>query len=353
MVDGLIVIDGCGNVLTMNPAAEEILNRSSRSVVGNPLTSIFPEGLMDAVGRCRESGLTIRDHEALAPGRGGKSLSLSVTISPLLDDEGEQEGTILQLRDMTQTRDLERSTRHEERLAMLGTMALGLAHEIRNPLVGIKGAAQLMRGEIPEGSEFDDYLRVIIAETERVDRLVGRLLGLGRERDDEFGAVEINRLIADVLTLNAPLYTQKGITVVQTLDTSIPPFWGSAAGLTQLLHNLLRNSVDALPGRGTIMVSTGIAHEYLMTHRGTRRSRMLSIEVADTGPGFPDDVIDRLGTPFFTTKPDGTGLGLSLCQKIVSDHRGMMKFSNRSDGGGIVTVTLPLDPPAEREDDGY
>jgi len=353
IVDGVIVIDEGGDVALMNPAAEEILNRSSRVVMGRPLETLFPQqDMLDRIRRCRMDGMALRDQELTVTGRGGKVVHLSVTISPLLDGEGGRSGIIIVLRDVSTTRELERSTRHEERLAMLGTMVVGLAHEIRNPLGGIRGAAQLMRREMGSGSGFDDYLRVIVRETERVDRLVSRLLDLGRSRDDDMGQVEINRLIADVLMLNGPRCTERGIAVVQTLDTSIPLITGSEGGLTQLIHNLVRNAIDALPEGGTIMVTTGISGEYLVSRGGGRRSRMVSIEIADTGPGFPDEVIERLGTPFFTTKPDGTGLGLSLSQKIVSDHRGMIRFGNRRGGGGVVTVSLPLDAEPERNDHG-
>lgn len=347
--DGVIVIDRNGEVLLMNPAAELLMNRSFSGVAGKRFPSLFPEGgeLSVLIERCMESGMAVSDHRQAIAGRGGKTAFVSVTVTPLLEKDGTSGGVILLLRDITTIHELECSSRHEERLSMLGTMALGLAHEIRNPLGGIKGAAQLMREEIPPDSAFRDYLRVIVKEVERVDRLVGRLLDLGADRPPVLEPVDINRLLADVIILNRGVLAERKVSVVQTLDTSIPPFIGDPAQLDQLFLNLVKNAIEALPDGGTIFIASRIVSDYLVTQRGEKRSRMVAIEIADTGPGFPEGVIERLVTPFFTTKREGTGLGLALCQKIVSEHRGMLKFDNREEGGGVVTVILPMETRKE------
>lgn len=344
--DGVIVIDRDGVVVLMNPAAEEIMNRSHQGVVGKRSELLFPEGaeLSLLIRRCMENGMTVSGQRQAIVAWGGKSVFVSVTLTPLLEEDGANGGVVLLLRDITTIHELERSSRHEERLSMLGTMALGLAHEIRNPLGGIKGAAQLMREEVSPDSELRDYLRVIVKEAERVDRLVGRLLDLGADRPPVMEQVDINRLLADVILLNRGVLAERKISVVQTLDTSIPPFIGDSAQLDQLFLNIVKNAMEALPdGGGTIFISSRIVSDYLVTQGGVKGSRMVAIEIADTGPGFPEGIMERLVTPFFTTKREGTGLGLALCQKIVSEHRGMLKFDNREEGGGVVTVFLPME----------
>lgn len=341
--DGVITLDKDGGIILMNPAAEEITGVSRRLAQGNPFPAMFKaeQQLIEMVEKTRSTGMTISDHDNIALKKPGVAVPVSATTSPLFTETGENVGTILVLRDLGNIRDLEQAVRQADRLSGLGTLAVGLAHEIKNPLGGIKGAAQLLEQELPEGSELKDYTRVMIKEVRRVNRIVEELLDLASPRKLELSSVNLHKILGDILVLQKRV-TGKGITFRQQFDPSIPPILADEALLTQLFLNLIKNSIEAVGESGTIQVASRVVSDYTMTHNWERRSRIVAIDVADDGPGIPMEQIDHLFTPFYSTKTKGTGLGLAICQKIVSDHRGMIKVDSDPGRGTTFTVMLPL-----------
>ena len=342
--DGVIVLDGAGNITLMNPAAEELTGVSRRSAQGNRFGAVFKEEklLIDMVEKTSASGMTISDYENVVLKKAGHATPVSATTSPLLLETGEQVGTILMLRDLANIRDLERAVRHADRLSSLGTLAVGLAHEIKNPLGGIKGAAQLLEQELPEDSELRDYTRVMIKEVRRVNRIVEELLELASPRKLELGRVNLHRILGDIITLQKRSAGTREIAFRQQFDPSIPPILADESLLTQLFLNLIKNAVEAVVDSGTIQVASRVLSDYSMSQQGERRSRMVAVEVSDDGPGMAKQQLEEIFTPFFTTKTKGTGLGLAICQKIVSEHRGMIKVVSEKGRGTTFTVMLPL-----------
>lgn len=342
--DGVIALDAARQVTLMNPAAEEITGVSRRLAQGNPFAAVFKgeQLLIEMVEKTAATGMTISDHENVVLKKPGHATPVSATTSPLLLETGEQAGTILVLRDLANIRDLERAVRQSDRLSALGTLAVGLAHEIKNPLGGIKGAAQLLEQELPEGSELRDYTRVMIKEVRRVNRIVEELLELASPRKIELGRVNLHKILGDILVLQKRTAAVNNITFRQQFDPSIPPILADEALLTQLFLNLIKNAVEAVGELGTVQVASRVVSDYSMSHNWERRSRMVAIEVSDDGPGMGKEQLEQLFTPFFTTKTKGTGLGLAICQKIVSEHRGMIKVDSDRGHGTTFTVMLPL-----------
>ena len=342
--DGVIVLDGSAKITLMNPAAEEITGVSRRQAQGNGFTSIFKgeQLLIEMTEKTAATGMTISDHENVVLKRGGHVTPVSATTSPLLLETGEKVGVILVLRDLTNIRDLERAVRQSDRLSTLGTLAAGLAHEIKNPLGGIKGAAQLLEQELPEESEFRDYTRLMIKEVRRVNRIVEELLELASPRKLQFGRVNLHKTLGDIIILQKRAAGGKNIAFRQQFDPSIPPILGDEALLTQLFLNLIKNAVEAVGDEGTVQVTSRVVSDYSMSQNWERRSRMVALEVSDDGPGIAKEQMEHLFTPFYTTKAKGTGLGLAICQKIVLEHRGMIKVESERTRGTTFTVMLPL-----------
>lgn len=342
--DGVIVIDRQGMVTLINPAAEEISGISRRQAKGHHFGEIFAgeETLLDIVNKTAATGMIVSDYENVALTKGGHITPVSVTTSPLLQDNGEQIGTILVLRDLTSIRDLERAVRQADRLSTLGTLAAGLAHEVKNPLGGIKGAAQLLERELTESSELRDYTRIMLKEVQRVNRIVEELLELASPRRLKPSKVNLHKTLGDILILQKRAVGNRKITFQHQFDPSIPPILGDEALLIQLFLNLIKNAVEAMGDTGLIRVTSRVLADYSMTQKGERRARMVAIEISDDGPGIRKDEMEHLFTPFFTTKPNGTGLGLAICQKIVSEHRGMIKVDSDTTRGTTFTVMLPL-----------
>jgi two-component system, NtrC family, nitrogen regulation sensor histidine kinase GlnL len=342
--DGVIVLDREGTITLINPAAEEITGISRRHGQGQIFNDIFAgvKTLLEMVAKTAASGMTISDYENIALTKANHITPISATTSPLLKDNGEQIGTILILRDLTNIRELERAVRQADRLSTLGTLAAGLAHEIKNPLGGIKGAAQLLERELPDGSDLCDYTGIMLKEVQRVNRIVEELLELASPRPLKPSKVNLHKTLGDILILQKRAVGKKTVNFLQQFDPSIPPLLGDESLLIQLFLNLIKNAVEAVRENGVIRVTSRVVADYSMTQKGERRSRMVAIEISDDGPGIQKDDMEHLFTPFFTTKPNGTGLGLAICHKIVSEHRGMIKVDSEPTRGTTFTVILPL-----------
>jgi len=342
--DGVIVLDGTGTVTLINPAAEEIAGISRRQCQGARFALVFggEDALLEMAAKTAATGMTISDHENIVLKKGGKLTPISVTTSPLLLDSGERVGTIVVLRDLSNIRELEEAVRHADRLSTLGTLAAGLAHEIKNPLGGIKGAAQLLEMELSEDNELKEYTRVVLKEVQRVNRIVEELLELAAPRRLELTPVNLHKVLGDIVLLQKRAAEGKEIAFLQQFDPSIPPILADEGLITQLFLNLIKNAVEAVAENGMVRITSRVVADYSMTQKGERRSRMVGIEVSDDGPGIGREQLEQLFTPFYTTKARGTGLGLAICQKIVAEHRGMIKVESEKGRGTTFAVMLPL-----------
>ena len=340
--DAVIVLDRVGRGGDLNPAAEPLVGVSAPQVIGGEAQALFRTNpwVIDMVHGTLGEGAARRRGEGrlLSPRR---EVDVSVACTPVLDDsQGGVRGAVLVLHDLTLQRTLETATRRADRLATLGTVAQGLAHEIRNPLGGIKGAAQLLRAGVTD----PDLVRcteVIVREVERLDGLVEQLRELGTPPRLLLEPVNIHRVLRDVLALQnqAPEWGRIGMRTV--FDPSLPSIRGDRAQLTQVFLNLVKNAVQALGGSGELVLSTRIEASFHI-RRGTGRGRFLSVTVEDSGPGISEDDQARLFSPFFSTKPRGTGLGLAVCHRIVVEHGGAITYEPRAGGGACFRVTLPV-----------
>ena len=342
--DGVLVTDREGIVTLMNPAAEELTGMSHRLVQGHPFRIPFRGAriLVEMVERTAATGMIISDYENVVLVTGGHPTPVSAATSPLLLGNGERIGVILILRDLTNVRELERAVRQSDRLSALGTLAAGLAHEIKNPLGGIKGAAQLLERELSAENEMREYTRIMLKEVSRVNRIVEELLALTSPRKLKLEAINLHRIIGDLIKLQRQAKGDRKVVIQQQFDPSIPSFLADEELLTQLFLNLIKNAVEAVGDIGLVRIATRIHADYRMTQQGERRTRMVAVDISDDGPGIPTEQQEQLFTPFFTTKATGTGLGLAICQKIVSEHRGLLKVQSSPGKGSVFTAMLPL-----------
>ncbi|MCK4503864.1 MAG: PAS domain-containing sensor histidine kinase, partial [Desulfuromonadales bacterium] len=240
---------------------------------------------------------------------------------------------------------LEKAGRYADRLTMIETMAAGLAHEIKNPLGGIKGSAQLLELELEDNSELQEYTQLIVRESERVNRIIEELLNLSRPRKTKAERLNIGLLLDEVIKLQSKTALDQEIRFKLQLDPSIPDIPGDRDLLVRLFLNLVKNSCEATPNNSTITVTTRIDSEYQLKFAGSRPTPMVEISISDQGGGISTAELEKAFTPFYTTKPSGNGLGLPICQKIVTDHEGQLHFSTLPEGGTQVKVSLPLFDP--------
>jgi two-component system nitrogen regulation sensor histidine kinase GlnL len=343
--DAVLTLDQQGRISLINPAAQNYTGLSEKQCLGRYFFERFSHQptLCQLARITLEEGRSISDHEAVVlcmPGT--KPRPVSVTVSPIFTTSGEQKGVVLILRDQTQVRTLEEAVRRADRLSMVGTMAAGLAHEIKNPLGGIKGAAQLLQMELSNNPELMEYTELVIRETDRVNRIIEELLNLSRPRNAQTTEVNISQILDEIVMLQKQTIADRNISFKLQLDPSIPAIIGDRDLLVRLFLNLIKNAAEASPDNSEIIIASRIDSEYHLSFPGARPTSMVLVTVNDAGPGIPQAHQEQVFTPFYTTKIGGSGLGLPICQKIVTDHGGLIHINNRSEGGASVKVSLPL-----------
>ena len=342
--DAIILLDAAGRIVELTPAAEQILQLSPTNALRHDIATILPANLPNAwLGELchhtlRPGALRCRSEGTLSRGR--HDVPVLASCAPVQGSDGTIRGAVLILHDLTLQRELEAQTRRADRLANLGTVTLGLAHEIRNPLGGIKGAAQLLRGSLsnPEQRECTD---LIVREVERLDDLLAQLRRLSQPHPLQRRPTNVHRVLNEVLALQRATPTWGQITLRTEFDPSLPPVDGDHAQLTQVFLNLCKNAIESMDGRGHLVITSQFEHTFHI-RRATGSGRLLSILIEDSGPGVPQADQAELFTPFFTTKGGGTGLGLAICHRIVTEHGGSITYEDRPAGGARFRVTLPL-----------
>ena len=341
----IIALARDGQITLFNPAAEAYLGRAARHVLGRHFEELFAgqEALLYLVRAALRDGRSITDDESIFLQRPKAApLPVSVYAAPIFARSGVQDGAVLIVRDLSRVRELEDTLRRADQLAMLATLAAGLAHEIKNPLGGIKGAAQLLAMELGDDSPLREYTRVMVKETERINGIIEELMDLGKPRPALMGEVNLARILGDIVLLQKEAARGQSIDFVLSLDPSIPPVLGDEHLLTRLFLNLIKNAREAIAGQGRVEIESKISAEYHMTTPGNRPSPLVVVRVSDTGCGIPADELERIFTPYYTTKNTGSGLGLAICQKIVEDHRGFLKLTSTPGEGTEVSIWLPL-----------
>lgn len=342
---GVIALDRGGRITLFNPAAESYLDRAARHMLGLHYTELFAgqEALLYLVKTALQDGRSITDDESIWLQRPkAPPLPVSVYAAPIFSKRGEQDGAVLIVRDLSRVRELEETVRRADQLAMLATLAAGLAHEIKNPLGGIKGAAQLLTMELGDGSPLREYTRVMIKETERINGIIEELMDLGKPRPAIMGEVNLGKILDDIVLLQREAAHGQKIDFSLELDPSIPPVQGDENLLIRLFLNLIKNAREAVEHGGRIEIVCKISAEYHLTTPGNRPSPLVVVRIRDTGCGIPAEELERIFTPYYTTKTKGSGLGLAICQKIVEDHRGFLKVTSTPGEGTEIAVWLPL-----------
>lgn len=339
---GVVTVDLEGKIGFFNEAAEVLTEISSAATTGQPLEQIFKREpwLLDLVRKTQPPRQESARGEGDFVTRWGRKTPVSVTVSPLEDRQGQFLGTIMLLRDIKHRRELEEDLKRTDRLALMGTLAAGLAHEIRNPLGGIKGAAQLLRRSGAGDPSVKEFTDIMIREVDRVNQLIEQLLDLSRPADLDLAPVNIHEILDDVLLLEGQTIGDKRIEIRKRFDPSLPPIRGDRAQLTQVFLNLVKNAFQAMGQRGTLTVASRLETDFHIRAEGTSASRFIWIDIADQGAGICDEDLPQIFSPFFTTKTNGTGLGLATCYRIVKEHGGTIRVDSTLGQGSTFKVSL-------------
>ena len=329
IADAVLIVGADGGVVHLNPAAEELFGRSRERAVELPVRAL-PGGAQLAV-LCERVRSSQESQSIHYPSPQDPGIPIAVEAGPLLDGSACV-GTVVVLR----------IPRASERALDFEALAAGLAHEIRNPLAGLQGSAELLAREADGPAR--EYAAVIAREAKRVDGLVRELLDLARPAALQTAAIDLHEIVGDVLVLVRGIPGAERVTFLERYDPSLPKLHLDAEKLTQVLLNLVRNALDAVAGRqgAQITLETGVSSLRLRSASGRTRP-LVRLSVQDNGSGIAEPMLHRLFTPFATSKAHGTGLGLAVSRRIVEAHGGRIEVKNRAGGGAEANVYLPLD----------
>lgn len=336
LTDAVLVLDRDSAVVAINPAAATMLGVSQVSQLAVAELLARNAWLRRMVDACM-AGQNLSDPDArLRFAR--RDIAVSVEASPLFLDGGESAGVVLQLHDLAPHRTAAQTLVPGE--PDLRLSPAGLAHEVKNPLTGIKGATELMAARFKADQRAQQYCEVILEGVKRITALVEQVLALSGPLRLGSEQVNIHRVLHGALSM-AGLHPQAppGIIVEQLFDPSIPEFSGDEGALERAFLNLIRNAAEAIGTSGRIRLRTRMESEFRLATGGRRRN-FLRVEISDDGGGLDQEQIDQLFKPFFTTKASGTGLGLVLSQRIVSAHGGKIW----AEAGGMERVDDGTEP---------
>ncbi len=338
----IVVVTDRREVQLMNPAAEALLDISDRRARGKPMEKVvgdFP-ALLEVVGKALNRGqtYTLREMPLRAP-PGVDPVLVDCTVTPLVE-VGDDHGLMLELWRVDSLVKLARDSWLSERQSATRSMIRGLAHEIKNPLGGLRGAAQLLDRELPPG-ELHQFTRIITHEADRLTKLVDRMTAPYQQIRRE--TMNLHEVLQHVYRL-VQAEVQGRVTIYRDYDPSLPDIVGERDGLTQVFLNIVRNAAQAIEERGRITLRTRIGRRQSVG--GVLYRQVLRAEILDDGPGVPEDLREKMFYPLVTGRADGTGLGLSLAQEIVSRHKGRIECKSEP-GNTCFTVILPLESTDE------
>jgi signal transduction histidine kinase len=263
--------------------------------------------------------------------RAGQGLIVNVSVTPLEDKQGAELGRLVLLDDITERIQLEQQLLQTEKLTSLGLLAAGVAHEVNTPLAVISNYIQMLAKQLPGDDSRQRIIEKIVKQTFRASEIVNNLLNFSRTGAGEFGAVNLNEVIEETLTLVAHPFRAAHVSVIKSFEDNLPPVKGSGNRLQQVFLNLFLNARDAMPSGGMLEVRTA------------SQNGSVEVEVTDTGTGIPDEYLRRIFDPFFTTKAigRGTGLGLSVSYGIVQEHNGRMEVRSTPGKGTSFHLEFP------------
>lgn len=332
---GIIATDKDGRVATWNQVVVRLLCIEAEQAVGKKVKEVLPGILADFFHDFKKTDTIFcpeSDGQEIQIDACGKAVSLNCFHLVITNSKGEPEGEVLLLSNMTALKNMEKKMREQERLAAVGRMAAGVAHEVRNPLSSVKGLALLLQGKFSEKSAEREAATMLIREVERMNRTISELLSFSRPAPLETTKVDLAKLIERQVRLLKADTASDAVRFHLEIDTDLLPVAADADRLNQVIFNIILNGVQAM----------GYGGEMIITACNDYDSNMVVVTVTDTGVGMDEETMAQIFFPYFTTKKDGTGIGLAISQKIIAEHEGTIQVKSTLGYGTVITVALPV-----------
>lgn len=332
LATAVAVVDASSTVRYLNPAAENLLSVSVHHAVGRTLTTLLTDctDLVRVIVNALREGTSFTEHDLHLP-INGHTLALSVTVSPL-DDQGH--AALIEMHPATGSARIARDEQTMAQSQASQALLRQLAHEIRNPLGGIRGAAQLLEAELEE-SELREYTQVIIQETNRLQGLLDRLLTPAKRPVVQ--VVNVHEVLERVRSVLLAEFTL--LRIRRDYDISLPDLKGDPEQLIQAVLNIARNAAQAMEGSGRITFRTRIARQVTLTMKLWKLA--IRVDVIDNGPGIPEEILGQVFMPLVSGREGGSGLGLTLAQNLVQRHDGAIHVESQP-GHTCFSIYLPI-----------
>jgi PAS domain S-box-containing protein len=342
---GVLTLDADGVVTSLNSAAERLLGVRASVVVGRPLEDALQRAAELAAwvrGALRGQGL-FQESDLSVSGAESRRLLLRVSAAELRNESNRPDGLVVLLRDVTEVSRLELQLRRADKLAALGTLAAGVAHEVKNPLHALSLNLHLLAQELgapqPSQGELEECLGILRSEIGRIHQIVENFLRFSKPSIPEVKPHDLNALVERVLSLVAVEAAGHRVGIQTEFDSQLDPIAGDEGQLAQVVLNLVINALQAMPAGGALTLAT------------QRDNGWAELMVRDTGEGIPHEAIPQIFDPYFTTRPGGSGLGLAIAHRIVEGHHGTIDVDSKAGLGTTMVVRLPIaggPAPAER-----
>lgn len=333
---GVLLFDAELRVIYMNSAAEALLSVSSRKSLGVAVQHLLPEvplQLSDGLNRAVRMGQPLAEREVTLHGPNAEPLTVDCIITPT-GEEMSGARVVLELVNVDRLHQIAREENLTTQQNMTSALLRGMAHEVKNPLGGIRGAAQLLERELASEDQ-REYTRIIIGECDRLRKLIDRILLPDRAQHRQ--VLNLHEVLEHVRSLVQAEAT--GITITRDYDPSVPELFADRDQLIQAVLNVVRNAVHAVREGGGIVLRTRVERQFTI---GGRRHRLVArVDIADTGPGIPPEIADQIFYPMVSGRPDGAGLGLSITRTLIQRQGGMIAFESRP-GKTTFSIWLPV-----------
>lgn len=327
---GLLAVDAEGMIASFNQTAESILRLSSNDVLGRRSVDILPQEFSSLMEEAKNHGRTLmREMECLL--RDERKIPLDVSVSMLQGDNGIFLGHLLLFRDLTEIQELKKEVERSQRLASLGRLAAGVAHEIRNPLSSIKGFATYFRDRYKDIPEDQKTAEILIQEVDRLNRVITQLLEFARPMAIQKKSGSIKSLIQHTLKMVEGQARSKDIKIDASFSSEIGEVPMDPDRMNQVFLNVYLNAIEAMEGGGVLSVALSQEED----------ARRVKIVISDTGIGMKKEDLVHILDPYFTTKQSGTGLGLAIVHRIIEAHQGEIRVESEEGKGTRVIIYLP------------
>lgn len=329
---GLVTTDISGNILSFNRAAEEITQYKAPQVIQSSFSQVFGDQSENI--NFGPELLTISKpirFTAICQSATGRQMHLGITVSPLSGETGSPNGLVFSFQDLTEIIKLEQEIRRRDRLAAMGKMAAGIAHEIRNPLAAMRGSIQVLRGELDLSEDQAQLMQIVLRESDRLDKIVSDFLAYARPSPSKFIEIDLVNWIEETVSLvrysNEWSNTHEIAVKKQSKELKI---FADPNQLRQIVWNLARNALQAMPDGGKLTIDLKEIN-----------NQEIELIFSDTGIGMSEEEMERIFEPFNSNRPGGTGLGMAIVYQIVSDHSGKISVESQPNQGTNIIITIP------------